>query len=149
MLQSAYNDRQRTVRIVMKKTLLLFSVLVCLCVSSQAQLMPCRAFVGLDTGGKSLDGLGHATYLPTAVKRLTDAPTSGVPMDPRATCATISVETQSIRFWTDGTSPTSSAGVLVAAGSIIKFRAEDGTKLRAFAFIEVVSGAKVSIDYGW
>ena len=109
---------------------------------------PCRPFVGKSLG-RTLDGLGHSVFLPTTAKKLTDTPTSGVALDAWAQGAVISVETQSIRYWTDGTVPTSSSGVLVTAGQVIIFKPENSAQMRSFTFIEVASGAKVSVSSCW
>jgi hypothetical protein len=109
---------------------------------------PCRPYVGTSLG-RSLAGLGHAVFLPTVATKLTDTPSAGVALDKWAVGAVISVEVQPIRYWTDGTVPTSTSGILIPAGGIIIFSPEQAQQLRSISFIETVSGAKVTVSSCW
>jgi hypothetical protein len=92
-------------------------------------------------------GNGYARYLPTTAKFLTSTPTAGVTLPSDATGAVLFVNTASIRYRTDGVAPTASEGVLVLSGRALVFDADHATQLRTFQFIEVTSGAEVTVSY--
>lgn len=56
----------------------------------------------------------------------------------------ISVETQNVRYTMDGTTPTASTGVLIVAGTILRFEGYNGTSLLKFA--RVASGAVMNVQ---
>lgn len=60
-----------------------------------------------------------------------------------ATVALITAETQGIRWRDDGTNPTASVGMLIAAGESVFFTGS----LAAFRAIEVTASAKLNISY--
>jgi hypothetical protein len=60
-----------------------------------------------------------------------------------ATVALIHAESQSIRWRDDGTNPTTSAGMVLAAGETVFFTGS----LSAFKAIEVAASAKLNISY--
>lgn len=59
------------------------------------------------------------------------------------TFAMIGVESQAVRYRSDGTAPTTSVGKQLAAGQEMKYTGN----LKALQFIEVASGAKLNISY--
>lgn len=63
--------------------------------------------------------------------------------DKRANCAVIQAETQNVRWRDDATNPTSSVGMVLAAGADMFY---DGD-LSAIKFIEVTSSAKLNVTY--
>lgn len=60
-----------------------------------------------------------------------------------ATIAEITVEAQAIRYRDDGTSPTASVGMPVAAGNSFQYAGD----LTAIKFIAQVSGAILNVSY--
>jgi hypothetical protein len=60
-----------------------------------------------------------------------------------ATVALIQAESQSIRWRDDGTNPTTSAGMVIAAGETVFFTGS----LSGFRAIEVSASAKLNISY--
>lgn len=68
-------------------------------------------------------------------------PTTGLTV--KANFALITPETQAVRWRDDGTAPTSSVGMPLAAGVTLQY---DGD-LSKIKFIEQTSGAKVNISY--
>ncbi len=60
-----------------------------------------------------------------------------------ATYAIIQAETQAVRWRDDGTAPTSSVGMTIAAGGELRY---DGT-LTAIKFIEATASAKLNVSY--
>jgi hypothetical protein len=61
----------------------------------------------------------------------------------RARCT---VETQSIRYWEDGTDPTTSEGHLVASGG--SFIVEGSDAIRKFRVIAVTGSPKIHVSFG-
>lgn len=90
--------------------------------------------------------LGHAEWTPNVVTALTDAPDSGAAMPDGTSSALICVESQPIRFRTDGVNPTSSVGTLLLAGQCVGYTQEPFV-LRRWKFLETSSGAKVTADF--
>lgn len=127
-------------------------IAILLNVSGLAVAQQCRPFVGNSgalAGSVALDGLGYAKYLPTTVKRLSDAPSVGAPMHRLVTGAIMTVTVASIRYRTDGTNPTATNGTVFPSGAIIRWTIADLPKLKEFRFIQVTSGAVVDVDYCW
>ena len=60
-----------------------------------------------------------------------------------STCALIQAETQSIRWRDDGTNPTSSVGMIIAAGESLFFTGS----LSAFRGVETTASAKLNVSY--
>lgn len=56
----------------------------------------------------------------------------------------ISVETQAVRYRDDGTPPTASVGMPVAAGTTIEYTSQDFTKIK---FIQQTAGAIVNASF--
>ncbi len=79
------------------------------------------------------------TSLSAATALTVPAPTNSVP----ATLALIQAETQSVRWRDDGTNPTASVGMVLAAGETLPYTG-DLTKLR---FIETTASAKLNVSY--
>ena len=68
---------------------------------------------------------------------------AGIPA--QVTRATIDVEGSSVRFWIDGSTPTSTEGHLLAAGDTITV--ENGNEVQNALFINVTSGASLQITF--
>jgi hypothetical protein len=83
---------------------------------------------------------GHAIYSnPSASTTFATTPTSGVVMPSGTESIRITVETNPIRFWTDGTVPTTTTGQILDVGTYeINY---DPLLLAAFKFINTVAGA--------
>lgn len=81
--------------------------------------------------------LGYQQY--TSLSSATNL--SGYP--PEATIAEIIVEAQGIRYRDDGTAPTSSIGMPVAAGNAFQYSGD----LSAIQFIQQTSGAIINVSY--
>ena len=60
-----------------------------------------------------------------------------------ATLAVIQPETQNVRYRDDGTNPTTSVGMILAAGDLLYYT---GT-MSALKFIEVSASAKINVTY--
>lgn len=91
----------------------------------------------IDLSGSTVQGLTATKYAPVAVAPALPAPS--------ARLAVISVETANIRYWTDGTDPTSSVGLLVAAGSTITlFGRKD---IKGFRAVPVSGSPKLMVQY--
>ena len=80
---------------------------------------------------------GYQALTPSAATRLT------VPAG--AFSAVVSVETQNIRWTVDGTTPTSTVGVLLTAGSEREFVGME--TLDALCFIETTASSAVKVAY--
>lgn len=80
---------------------------------------------------------GYQALTPTVATKLT------VPNG--AYSAVISVETQSIRYTVDGTTPTSTIGLLIASGSEREFIGPD--VLQAISFIDSSGASAVKVAY--
>lgn len=102
----------------------------------------CRPFVGTGLTGKD-----YAKFLPTTAKMLTDTPSDGVAMPATTTEVLIFVNTQPIRYRTGGVNPTSTTGVLVQPGTVLRFDLYHMQQARAFRFIEAASGAEVDASF--
>jgi hypothetical protein len=121
----------------MKRLLLVLAIAFLLPVSAFADV--CRAFT---TGG------GYARYLPTTAKSLaTSTPDGGVTIPANVTGAVLFVNGAPIRYRTDGVDPTSAEGVQVPAGFAIFFDEKTANQLYVFRFIQVSSGAEVTVSY--
>lgn len=75
------------------------------------------------------------------ITSLSSAATLTVPAG--ATCAIIQAETKDVRWRDDGTSPTSSVGMVLTAGAEVFYTGA----LAAFAAIETAASAKLNISY--
>lgn len=60
-----------------------------------------------------------------------------------AIAATISVETQNVRYRDDGTAPTSAVGILIASGTVFDYAGP----LSSLKFNKVTTGAVLNISY--
>lgn len=60
-----------------------------------------------------------------------------------ATLAVIQAESQNVRYRDDGTNPTTSVGMILAAGDILYYTGD----MSAIKFIEVTGSAKLNISY--
>jgi len=92
-------------------------------------------------GPKNLSPFGYQqiTSLSSATALTIPAPTNAVP----ATLALIQAETQDVRWRDDGTNPTASVGMVLAAGETLPYTG-DLSKLK---FIETTASAKLNISY--
>lgn len=68
---------------------------------------------------------------------------AGLTVPPGATRALIQAETQNVRWRDDGTNPTTTVGMTLAAGTSIYYLGD----LTAIKFIEVAASAKLNIVY--
>lgn len=84
-------------------------------------------------------GYGQLTGL-SSVKSLADV-TGGIPVGSQS--ALIQAETEDIRWRDDGTNPTSSVGMLLAAGDAVLY----DFPLSSIKFIEVTASAKLNITF--
>lgn len=88
---------------------------------------------------------GKQFYSPLGYQQYTNLTSatnlSGYP--PEATIAEIIVEAQAIRYRDDGTPPTASIGMPVAAGNAFQYSGD----LSAIQFIQQASGAIINVSY--
>lgn len=103
---------------------------------AQAQSTPVSIF-----SGKLRPSLGYCQLNVDAATRLS-ACSGGIPAG--AMIADISIETQAIRYRTDGTNPTTSVGMPIAAGAGKIFTLTDLSQIRMIA---QVAGAVVNIEF--
>lgn len=68
---------------------------------------------------------------------------SGLTVPNETELAVFSIEGASVRYRDDGTSPTSSVGMLLHSGTVFEYNGP----LNAIEFIEVASGAKLNVSY--
>ncbi len=90
--------------------------------------------------------LGAVSYIGYQVLGPTSTPAVGLTVPTGATMAFISVETAPMRFWPDGTVPTSSTGHLVNAGDMILLNSK--SQLDNFKIIAVSTTGSLMISYG-
>lgn len=91
-------------------------------------------------------GAGCSNYNTlSAAIGLTDAPTTGVVLHADARHAVLSVEVQAVRRTVNGQTPTAALGLLMPVG--IYFFENERDALTRVKFIEVVAGAKISVEY--
>ena len=91
---------------------------------------------------------GSSTYTPNTVTTPYSTPDSGGTIPDNAVEAVLSVETYPIRYLYNAT-PTATVGVLLPAGSVLKWGPDEFAKFKAIKFIDTASGAAtVSIVYG-
>lgn len=113
---------------------------------------PWTPFINQGVGDSGLaqnsrSGNGYARYAPTAATRLSTTPTAGVALPAEANCMVVSVESNPIRFRTDGTNPTNSEGTLLPVG--VWFFEDQRAWMEQFRFIDSAAGASsVTIAYG-
>ena len=92
-----------------------------------------------------MDSFAHETIaVSNSAKSLTVAtfsPASG----PGAQGALIAVEGNDVRFWTDGTDPTATVGVLAVVGATITLNGQND--LRGFRVIRKTLDATLSVIY--
>lgn len=86
---------------------------------------------------KALDRLGYeqVTSLSSAAGLTVPAGTSYI---------LIQAESQNVRWRDDGTNPTATVGMVLAAGSTLEY---DGSAPAALKFIEVAASAKLNVSY--
>lgn len=90
---------------------------------------------------------GSATYNPTTATSPYDAPVSGATISATAIEAVMSVEDFPIRYLYNDT-PTATKGVLIPAGSVLKWGPDEINKFKSIKFIDTAAGAStVSIVY--
>jgi hypothetical protein len=90
---------------------------------------------------------GSSTYTPAAVTTPYDAPDSGGTIPSGAAEVVMSVEAYPIRYLYHAT-PTATVGVLLPAGSVLKWGPEEFAKFKAIRFIDTAAGAAtVSLVY--
>ena len=81
---------------------------------------------------------------PVGHQQITDVSSAvGLTVPPGATVALIGVADQAVRWRDDGTDPTATVGMVIAAGAEIEYSAD----LTAITIIEVVAGAELNISY--
>jgi hypothetical protein len=94
-----------------------------------------------------VDWFDHETLSPSGVAiGFTSSkivPAGNVPSASRAKCT---VETQSIRYWEDGGTPTTTEGILVAAGGTFTVYGRDSVK--KCRIIAVTGSPKVQCEFG-
>lgn len=120
--------------------------------------LPPGALVGVDADGNyrlvtiENDGslkIGSNTTAPAGLTALgyqqitSLASAAALTVPTGATVALIQAESQSIRWRDDGTNPTTSVGMLLAAGESVFFTGS----LSAFRAIEVSASAKLNVSY--
>lgn len=87
---------------------------------------------------------GTSKGRPLGYEQITSlASAAGLTPPTGARLALIQAETQAVRWRDDGTSPTGTAGMQLAAGSSIEY---DGN-LSAIKFIEAAASAKLNVSY--
>jgi hypothetical protein len=95
------------------------------------------------------DSAGHLQQSPAGLSALgyqqitSLSSASALTVPTGATVALIQAESQSIRWRDDGTNPTTSVGMVLAAGETVFFTGS----LSAFRAIEVSASAKLNISY--
>jgi hypothetical protein len=94
------------------------------------------AYGNLKQSPAGLSALGYQQLTSLASAAALTVPTG-------ATVALIQAESQSIRWRDDGTNPTTSVGMVLAAGETVFFTGS----LSAFRAIEVSASAKLNISY--
>ena len=98
--------------------------------------------VSMSSDGELLSAPGNLTALGyQQITSLASAAALTVPTG--ATVAVIQAEAQSIRWRDDGTNPTTSVGMVLAAGESLFFTGS----LSGFRAIEVAASAKLNISY--
>ena len=95
-----------------------------------------RFLISGNTGPSTLSALGYQQ-----ITSLSSAATLTVPTGARL--ALIQPETQAVRWRDDGTAPTSSEGMPLAAGETLPYTGN----LSAIKFIESAAGAKLNVSY--
>lgn len=102
---------------------------------------------GLKAFAASADGellTSPGTLTPLGYQQITSlAAAAALTVPAGATAALISAESQGIRWRDDGTNPTSSVGMPIAAGESIFFTGS----LSAFRAIEQTASAKLNVNY--
>jgi hypothetical protein len=88
-------------------------------------------------GQTALDRLGYEQ-----ITSLSSAATLTVPAGTQF--AMIQAESQNVRWRDDGTAPTASVGMILAAGSTLEY---DGSSFASLKFIEVAASAKLNVTY--
>lgn len=76
----------------------------------------------------------------------TALPLAAPPANGAANCAVITVETDQVRFWVDGSTPTASVGHLLNVGDELELRG--GDELTKFRVIRVTADATLQVTYG-
>lgn len=77
------------------------------------------------------------------ITSLSSAANLTMPTNADPTYALIQAETKDVRWRDDGTSPTASVGMVLAAGASLRY---DGD-LRKIKFIETAASAKLNVSY--
>ena len=104
--------------------------------SNAFQAIKATADGGLHTAPGALSAKGYQQ-----ITSLSSAAALTVPAN--STCALIQAETQSVRWRDDGTNPTASVGMVLAAGETIFFTGS----MSAFRAIAVAASAKLNVSY--
>ena len=85
-----------------------------------------------------------AVLIPLGYQQITSlSSASGLSVPANTKCALIQAESQSVRWRDDGTNPTTSVGMVLAAGESVFFTGS----LSAFKAIEITASAKLNISY--
>lgn len=92
------------------------------------------------SGNRVVDG----EWTPAGYQQLTGMTTAQqLTVPTNAALVLLQAETEAVRWRDDGTAPTASVGMLLAAGETLPYNGD----LRALRFIEVVTGAKLNVTY--
>lgn len=101
----------------------------------------------LDTPGQNVPGntgVVPAPNRPLGYQQIgTVSSAIGLTVPMGALVALIQAESQDVRWRDDGTNPTSTSGMTIAAGTILPYTGN----LSAIKFIEAAASAKVSVSY--
>jgi len=87
---------------------------------------------------------GYVETIEGAFQQITSlAAATGITAPAGATLAMIQAETQNVRWRDDGTDPTASVGMIIAAGDILMYTGD----FSEIKLIEVTGSAKLNITY--
>ncbi len=109
-------------------------------------LMPSAAFPQGASGPYAFHNIGYCqmTSLATAKSVVTANCTTGLaPTQAANVIVQVCVETQAVRYRSDGTAPTASVGIPVPAGTCFQWSGD----LRALQFIQVAASATVDLEF--
>lgn len=100
--------------------------------------------MGIKSNRDYFDVAGIGRLLPKGYQQVTSiSSATALTVPTGAVIALIQPETQSIRWRDDGTNPTTSVGMVLAAGETLAYTGN----LAAFKLIEVTATAKVNVSY--
>lgn len=119
------------------KKLLLIALALSLSASNQVR-------ASWDCGNVNAVPFAHETLTVSSTSKILTAATYNPTDPPRASEALISVNTNSIRLWADGSAPTASVGILISAGQTVVVCS---STLPRVQMIRVTSDADVAVQY--